>query len=78
MRLLETTDRELPLVLAEIGDELLFHVATNPEVRARVVKGAGPKKRGRASPQPGGHGRRRHDHRATATRSVARTRRRLG
>jgi serine protease len=48
VRLLKTTDRDLPLTLAEMGDELLFHVATNPAVRARVVKGAGPKKRGRA------------------------------
>jgi thermitase len=46
VRLLDTTDRELPIVLAELGDELLFHVATNPEVRGRVLKGAGPKKRG--------------------------------
>ena len=48
VRLLGTTDRELPIVLADLGDELLFHVATNPDVRARVLKGAGPKKRGRA------------------------------
>ncbi|HTV03389.1 MAG TPA: S8 family serine peptidase [Luteitalea sp.] len=47
VRLLKTTDAELPAVLAEVGDELLFHVATNPEVRARVLKGEGPKKRGR-------------------------------
>lgn len=48
VRLLKTTDRDLPLVLAGMGDELLFHVATNPAVRARVVKRGGPKKRGRA------------------------------
>ena len=48
VRLLSTTDRELPLVLADLGDELLFHVATNPDVRASVLKGGGPKKRGRA------------------------------
>jgi serine protease len=47
VRLLDTTDTELPAVLAEFGDELLFHVATNPQVRARVLKGEGPKKRGR-------------------------------
>lgn len=46
VRLLDTTDRELSAVLAELGDELLFHVATNPDVRARVVGRAGPKKRG--------------------------------
>jgi len=45
-RLLDTTDGELPNVLAEFGDELVFHVATNPEVRAQVL-GGGPKKRGR-------------------------------
>jgi thermitase len=63
VRLLKTTDRDLPVVLAEFGDELLFHVATNPEVHARVLKGAsGPKKRGRlleprAVPTaPGGRG----------------------
>ena len=48
VRLLRTTDRELPIVLAELGDELLFHVATNPDVRARVLKRGGPRKRGRA------------------------------
>ena len=48
VRLLETTDGELPTVLAEFGDELLFHVATNPDVRARVIASAGPKKRGQA------------------------------
>jgi hypothetical protein len=47
VRLLSTTDRELPIVLAELGDELLFHVATNPDVRASVLKGGGPKKRGK-------------------------------
>jgi thermitase len=46
VRLLGTTDRELPAVLAEVGDELLFHVATNPEVRARVLRSPAPKKRG--------------------------------
>ena len=46
VRILDTTDRDLPVVLAELGDELLFHVATNPEVRARVLRGPGPKKRG--------------------------------
>lgn len=46
VRLLGTTDRELREVLAEVGDELLFHVATNPEVRARVMKRGAPKKRG--------------------------------
>lgn len=48
IRLLKTTERDLPLALTEMGDELLFHVATNPAVRARVVKDTGPKKRGRA------------------------------
>jgi thermitase len=48
VRLMKTTERDLPLVLAEMGDELLFHVATNPAVRARVVKGPAAKKRGRA------------------------------
>jgi subtilisin family serine protease len=48
VRLLKTTARDLPVVLAEVGDELLFHVATNPDVRARVLAGPpGPKKRGR-------------------------------
>ncbi len=46
VRLLQTTDRELPSVLVDVGDELLFHVATNPAVRTRVLKPAGPKKRG--------------------------------
>jgi serine protease len=46
VRLLDTTDRELPVVLAELGDELLFHVASNPDVRARVLEAPGPKKRG--------------------------------
>lgn len=46
VRLLDTTDRDLPVVLADLGDELLFHVATNPEVRNRVLKASGPKKRG--------------------------------
>ena len=49
-RLLGTTDRDLPIVLADLGDELLFHVATNPDVRARVLKTPGPKKRGRVVP----------------------------
>ena len=47
VRLLKTTDADLAAVLADIGDELLFHVATNPDVRRRVLKGEGPKKRGR-------------------------------
>ena len=47
VRLLDTTDRELTTVLAEFGDELVFHVATNTDVRARVL-GGGPKKRGRS------------------------------
>lgn len=51
VRTLRTTDRELPLVLAELGDELLFHVATNPDVRASVLKGGGPKKRGAMLPR---------------------------
>ncbi|BCS35921.1 hypothetical protein TBR22_A51560 [Luteitalea sp. TBR-22] len=51
VRALRTTDRDLPLVLAELGDELLFQVATNPDVRARVLKGGGPKKRGAALPR---------------------------
>lgn len=46
-RALQTTERELPLRLAELGDELVFHVATNPELRARIVRPTGPKKRGR-------------------------------
>ena len=46
VRLLGTTDTQLPVVLAELGDELLFHVATNPDVRARVIARPGPKKRG--------------------------------
>ncbi len=46
-RALQTTERELPVLLAELGDELVFHVATNPELRARIVKPTGPKKRGR-------------------------------
>jgi thermitase len=46
VRLLDTTDRDLPVVLADLGDELLFHVATNPEVRDRVLKTTGPRKRG--------------------------------
>jgi serine protease len=55
VRVLDTTDRDLPVVLAELGDELLFHVATNPDVRRRVLAPPGPKKRGqrvtrRASP----------------------------
>jgi hypothetical protein len=37
----------LPVVLAELGDELVFHVATNPALRARIVPPGGPKKRGR-------------------------------
>jgi hypothetical protein len=48
VRLLGTSDRELPVVLARFGDELLFHVATNPDVRARVLRRGGPRKRGRA------------------------------
>ncbi|MGI8673635.1 MAG: S8 family peptidase [Luteitalea sp.] len=52
VRLLRTTDRDLPAVLADLGDELIFHVATNPELRARVLQSSvgarpGPKKRGR-------------------------------
>jgi serine protease len=51
VRALGTTDGDLPLVLAELGDELLFQVATNPDVRARVLKGGGPKKRGAVLPR---------------------------
>ncbi len=47
-RLLRTSDRELPSVLQDVGDELLFHVATNPHVRGRVLTVGGPKKRGRS------------------------------
>ena len=50
VRVLDTADTDLPGVLAEYGDELLFHVATNPQVRARVLKGDGPKKRGQLLP----------------------------
>ena len=57
VRLLDTTDQGLPTRLAEFGDELIFHVATNPEVRSRVLRPAPPKKRGRrlgtASPRAG-------------------------
>ncbi len=45
-RVLQASDRDLPDVLLDLGDELLFHVATNPSVRARVLRGGGPKKRG--------------------------------
>ncbi len=55
-RLLKTTDSELPTLLAEFGDELLFHVATNPDVRARVLKDAGPKKRGQLLVPPAASG----------------------
>lgn len=48
VRLLDTTDGELPAVLSEFGDELLFHVATNPDVRARVLAPPRPKKRGQS------------------------------
>lgn len=59
VRLLDTTDSELPIVLADLGDELLFHVATNPDVRARVLQTGGPKKRGQLLTRramPGGAG----------------------
>jgi hypothetical protein len=35
-KLLDTTEAELPKVLAKFGDELLFHVVTDPAVRARI------------------------------------------
>jgi serine protease len=41
-RLLHTSERDLPVVLARHGDELLFHVATNPAVRLAI---AGPRGR---------------------------------
>ncbi len=47
VRALQTTERELPIVLAELGDELVFHVATNPALRERIVPTGRPKKRGR-------------------------------
>lgn len=50
MRWLHTSERELPALLATIGDEVAFQVATNPAVRARILPPPGPKKRGRALP----------------------------
>jgi hypothetical protein len=37
-RFLHATESELPAILAEAGDEILFHVATNPLVRAEIGK----------------------------------------
>lgn len=44
---LSTTDAELPVLLASLGDEVLFHVATNPDVRRAILRQGGAKKRGR-------------------------------
>jgi serine protease len=46
VRLLGTSEDQLPARLDELGDELVFHIATNPDVRARVLAPAAPKKRG--------------------------------
>src|SRR5690606_32850164 len=46
VRWLATTNRELPTLLASIGDEVLFHVATNADVRRAILRQSGPKKRG--------------------------------
>ena len=35
-RFLNARETELPMILAEHGDEILFHVATNPVVRAEI------------------------------------------
>lgn len=48
VRLLKTTEADLPAVLTEFGDELVFHVATNPALRRRLLRGDGAKKRGRS------------------------------
>lgn len=45
-RLLDTSEVQLPTRLDEYGDELIFHIATNPEVRSRVLAPTAPKKRG--------------------------------
>lgn len=45
-RLLGSSESQLPARLDEFGDELIFHIATNPEVRARVLAPTAPKKRG--------------------------------
>ena len=37
-RFLHATETELPAILSEAGDEILFHVATNPLVRAEIGK----------------------------------------
>ncbi len=47
VRWLATTDGELPALMATLGDEVLFHVATNADVRRAILRGGGAKKRGR-------------------------------
>jgi serine protease len=55
-RFLGVTEAELRELLAEHGDEVLFHVATNPEVRARISGGrarTGRARAGTAAQPPG-------------------------
>ncbi len=44
VKFLKTTEADLPETLVRVGDELLFHVATNPEVRATIA-GEAPARR---------------------------------
>lgn len=46
-RVLGTTEASLAARLEALGDELIFHIATNPDVRARVLAPTAAKKRGR-------------------------------
>jgi hypothetical protein len=47
---LKTTEADLPASLSRLGDELLFHVATNPQVREAIAGDASPAAR---RPVPG-------------------------
>lgn len=40
LRLLNAEEEELGTLLADDGDELLFHVATNPTIRAALLNGS--------------------------------------
>ena len=57
VQFLKTTEADLPANLSRLGDELLFHVATNPQVREAIAGDASPAAR-RPAPGPTTAGRR--------------------
>jgi hypothetical protein len=53
-RFLGASEGELHGLLAELGDEIVFHVSTDPGVRAEIRRSPPAKRAGRVAAKPGG------------------------